>query len=122
MGLKCQVRQVADVSILDLKGQFSLAMRQPAEGEVHVPEQVRSLLDAGRKKVVLNLAGVTLMDSAGVGQLIGMLTSARNRGGQIKLLNPSGEVRKLLELTQLTKVFDVHESEDRAVQAFAAGA
>jgi anti-sigma B factor antagonist len=122
MGLQCKVRQAGDVSLLDLKGQFILAMRKGEPGDVQILEVVRDLMEAGSKKIVLNFSGITLMDSAGVGQLIGALTSARNRGGQIKLLKPTNEVRKVLELTQLTKVFEVHESEERAVQAFAPGA
>jgi len=122
MALQCKVRQQGNVSILDLQGQFSLAMRQEKGGEVPILEKVRGLMDSGNTRVVINLAGVSLLDSAGIGQLIGALTSARTRGGQIKLLKPSSDVRKVLELTQLTRVFEIHDDEERAVQAFAAGA
>jgi len=118
MALNCEVRHIGDVSVLDLKGSLSLAERQ-GDGGV-VIDCVRALIDSGKKKIILNFAGINYMDSAGVGQLIGTLTTTRSRGGQIKILKPSREIRKLLELTQLSKVVEIHEDEDSAVRAYAA--
>src|SRR5271156_1509448 len=118
MALNCEVRHIGDVSVLDLKGSLSLAERQ-GDGGV-VIDCVRALIDSGKKKIILNFAGINYMDSAGVGQLIGTLTTTRSRGGQIKILKPSNEIRKLLELTQLSKVVEIHEDEDSAVRAYAA--
>ncbi len=121
MALKCKVRHIGDISILDLKGELSLAPRQGHEDNVQILEKVRSLMTAGNKRIVLNLAGVTYMDSAGIGQLIGTYTSSRSHGAQLKLLKPTVEVRKLLELTQLAKVLEIYDDEDRAVHAFSPG-
>jgi len=120
MALKCTVRQTGDVSIMDLDGTLSLAERQGDSGIVI--DQVRKLIDEGHKKIVLNFARLSSMDSAGIGQLIGTLTTTRSRGAQIKISKPTKDIRKLLELTQLAKVLDVHDDEDSALGAFAAGA
>src|SRR5271168_3644777 len=104
MALNCEVRHIGDVSVLDLKGSLSLAERQ-GDGGV-VIDCVRALIDSGKKKIILNFAGINYMDSTGV--------------GQIKILKPSNEIRKLLELTQLSKVVEIHEDEDSAVRAYAA--
>jgi anti-anti-sigma factor len=120
MALKVDVRQVGDVSIMDLKGALSLAERQVG-GEGTVLENARALVDAGKKKIVLNFAGVTNMDSAGIGQLIGTLTSVRSRGGQIRILKPSRDVRKTLELTQLAKAVEIHDDEESALRAYGGG-
>jgi len=119
MTLRCEVRHSGDVSILDLKGELSLGERPGMEGTMHLLERVRALVDSGNRNILLNFAGIERMDSSGIGQLIGTFTSARTHGGRIKIVNPSREVRKLLELTQLAKVLDIHDDEARAVQAFA---
>ncbi|HTQ84743.1 MAG TPA: STAS domain-containing protein [Candidatus Solibacter sp.] len=119
MALKCEVRQSGDVSILDLKGALSLGERPGMAGTMHLLDQVRGLVSSGKTNILLNFAGISLMDSSGIGQLIGTYTSARTHGGRIKILKPSREVREMLELTQLTKVLEVYDDEARALQAFA---
>ena len=121
MALKIEVRQVGDVSILDLDGSLSLAERQN-DGSSQVIERVRALIDGGKTKIVLNFARLSYMDSAGIGQLIGTLTTTRSRGARLNLLKPTRDVRKLLELTQLSKVMEIHDDEDSAVHAFASTA
>ncbi len=72
----------------------------------------------------MNLAAVTYVDSSGVGQPVGALTTARNQSGDIKLLRPSSQVLDLLKTTKLDNVFDIQEDEAAAIQSFskAAGA
>ena len=124
MPLQCAVRQQGDVTILDLKGIMTLedpdASR--AGGFVILGDKVCELIASGQKKILLNFAGVTSMDSAGLGQLIGTLTSARTRGAGLKLMKPTGDVKKILELTKLTKVLDIRDDEENAVAAFAGAA
>jgi len=119
MALKCSVRDVGDVAVLDLEGSLSLAERQ-GDSSI-VIERVRGLIDGGKKKIVLNFAKLSYMDSAGIGQLIGTLTTTRSRGAQINVMKPSRDIRKLLELTQLNKVMEVHEDEESAVRALHKG-
>ena len=124
MSLKYNVRQTSDVAILDLNGRLSLGEALafgPGSGLV-LSETIRELAKKGQKKILLNLAGVTYVDSSGVGQLVGALTTARNQGGDIKLLKPSIHVLDLLRTTKLDGVFDIKEDEAAAIQSFSKGA
>jgi anti-sigma B factor antagonist len=124
MSLKTNVRQSSDVAILDLNGRLSLGEALafgPGSGLV-LSETVRELTKRGQKKILLNLAGVTYVDSSGVGQLVGALTTARNQAADIKLLKPSVQVLDLLKTTKLHGVFDIQEDETAAIQSFSRGA
>jgi anti-sigma B factor antagonist len=124
MSLKYDVRQTRDVTILDLNGRLSLGEALafgPGSGLV-LSETIRELTKKGQKKILLNLAGVTYVDSSGVGQLVGALTTARNQSGDIKLLKPSVHVRDLLKTTKLDGLFDIHEDETAAIQSFSRSA
>jgi anti-sigma B factor antagonist len=124
MALTYQIRQTGDVAILDLSGRLSLGEEVafgPGSGVV-LGETVRELAKKGQRKILLNLAGLTYVDSSGVGQLVGALTSARNQGGDVKLLKPSSQILGLLRTTKLDTVFDIQEDEAAALQAFSKGA
>lgn len=124
MSLKYDVRQTRDVTILDLNGRLSLGEALafgPGSGLV-LSETIRELTKKDKKKILLNLAGVTYVDSSGVGQLVGALTTARNQSGDIKLLKPSVHVLDLLKTTKLDGVFDIHEDETAAIQSFSRSA
>jgi anti-sigma B factor antagonist len=124
MTLKYNIRQTGDVTILDLNGRLSLGEAVafgPGSGVV-LGETIRELTKKGQKKILLNLAEVAYVDSSGVGQLVGALTSARNQGGDIKLLKPSSNVLDLLKTTKLDSVFDIREDEAAAIQSFSKGA
>ena len=124
MSLKTNVRQSSDVAILDLNGRLSLGEALafgPGSGLV-LSETIRELTKKGQKKILLNLAGVTYVDSSGVGQLVGALTTARNQAADIKLLKPSVHVLDLLKTTKLHGVFDIQEDETAAIQSFSRGA
>ena len=124
MSLKTNLRQSSDVAILDLNGRLSLGEALafgPGSGLV-LSETIRELTKRGQKKILLNLAGVTYVDSSGVGQLVGALTTARNQAADIKLLKPSAHVLDLLKTTKLHGVFDIQEDETAAIQSFSRGA
>jgi anti-sigma B factor antagonist len=124
MSLKYDVRQTRDVTILELNGRLSLGEALafgPGSGLV-LSETIREFTKKGQKKILLNLAGVTYVDSSGVGQLVGALTTARNQSGDIKLLKPSVHVLELLKTTKLDGVFDIHEDETAAIQSFSRSA
>jgi anti-sigma B factor antagonist len=89
---------------------------------VVLSETIRELTKKGQKKIVLHLAEVTYVDSSGVGQLVGALTTARNQGGDIKLLKPSSQVLGLLKTTKMDSVFDIQEDEGAAIRSFSKGA
>jgi len=124
MALEYSVRQTSDVAILDLNGRLSLGEALafgPGSGVV-LSDAIRDLTKKGQKKILLNLAGVTYVDSSGVGQIVGALTTARNHGGDIKLLKPSSQILHLLKTTKLDNVFDIQNDEDAAIQSFSKGA
>src|SRR5438445_410373 len=76
----------------------------------------------GRKKIVLNLAQVPYIDSAGLGEVVRTFTTVSRQGGQLKLLNLTKKITDLLAITKLLTVFDTYDSEQDAVQSFSASA
>lgn len=124
MALNCGIRQKGDVTIVDLTGRLSLGEAVafgPGSGVV-LGETIRELIKKGHKKILLNLAGVSYVDSSGIGQLMGAYTSARNHDVDLRLLRPAAPVLNLLRITQLHTVFDVKDEEESAVAAFSRGA
>lgn len=113
MPLTIESREVAHVSILDVKGRIVLG------DEIHeLRDAVRGLLAQGKKKIILNLADVDYMDSSGVGEMVGAFTTVRNAGGELKLLKLSQKVQDILHVTKLYTVFDVKDDEFTAVKSF----
>jgi anti-sigma B factor antagonist len=71
-----------------------------------------------RRKSCLNLGDVNYIDSSGIGELVSAFTTAKNQGGELKLLNLTKKVHDLLQITKLYTVFDVKEDEAGAVKSF----
>lgn len=113
MSVKLNIRQVGDVSVLDAVGRITLG-----EGSSAFRETVRDLIGKGNKKILLNLAEVSYIDSSGIGELVSAFTTVTNHGGQLKLLNLNKRVKDLLQITKLYTVFEVHEDEGAAVRSF----
>jgi anti-sigma B factor antagonist len=110
-------RRAGDVVILDLKGRVMLG-----EGDELLKDKVNSVLSTGTKKIVLNLADVPYIDSAGLGEIVRTFTTVSRQGGSLKLLNLTKRITDLLSITKLLTVFDTYDSENEAVQSFAASA
>ena len=110
-------RSSGDVVILDLKGKITLG-----EGDELLKVKVNSLVNQGHKKIVLNLAGVPYIDSAGLGEIVRTYTTVSRQGGSLKLLNLTKRITDLLSITKLLTVFETYESESDAVRSFAASA
>lgn len=83
-------------------------------------EDLHRLIDAGKKQVVIDLSQVTLMNSSGLGMLIGGYTTMKNNGGELKLACLTDNVRKLIEITKLHTIFHPFDSVDEAVASFEA--
>ncbi|HOQ45214.1 MAG TPA: STAS domain-containing protein [Bryobacteraceae bacterium] len=113
MSAKITLRQVGDVTVLDVAGRITLG-----EGSSHLRESIRELLGNGKKKILLNLSEVSYIDSSGIGELVSGFTSVTNQGGQLKLLNLTKRVRDLLQITKLYTVFEVFDDEAAAVRSF----
>jgi len=124
MTMECNIRHVGDVTILDLKGRLSLgeALAFGPGSDLVLTEAIRELSEKAHKKVILNLAGVKYVDSSGVGQLVGALTTARSRGVALKLVNPVKQVSDLLRMTKLYTVFDIKDDEAAAIESFSGAA
>ena len=117
MTMKTALRQVDGVTVVDLSGSITLD-----EGSAVLRKTVKGLAQQGSHgtvlNIVLNMGGVTGMDSTGIGELISAYTSVRNAGGELKLLNLTREVHELLRITKLCAVFDIVDDETAAVTAF----
>jgi anti-sigma B factor antagonist len=117
MALTAKTRRSGNVAIVDLNGRITLG-----ESTGILRDELRSLLSQGSKQIVLNMAGVTYVDSAGLGELVGVYTTATNQGGAVKLLHMQGKLRDLMQITKLHTVFPSFEDEKKAIESFGAGA
>ncbi|HZQ17608.1 MAG TPA: STAS domain-containing protein [Terriglobales bacterium] len=79
---------------------------------------VGNLAESGKKNIVLNLGGVTYVDSSGLGELVKTHVTIRNLQGEVKLVNLSKRVKELLQMTKLVSVFDIYEDEASAIVSF----
>jgi anti-sigma B factor antagonist len=111
--LELRERQAGDVTILDLSGAVRIG-----EGSIALRDAIRDLAGEGKKKLLLNLAGVNYVDSSGIGELIANYTTVSRQGGQLKLLNLTDRIQNLLVITKLLTVFDVYENESEALKSF----
>ena len=109
MTLMIKQRAVSEVVVLDLTGRLWIL-------DLPLRDLMNGLLADGKRHFVLNLAGVDYMDSSGLGQLVFIWTSIRNKNGYLTLLNPSKRVQRLFEITRLHTVFEVFEQEPAAVE------
>jgi anti-sigma B factor antagonist len=114
VALKITDREENGISILTLDGRIVLGEESNA-----LRERVKALLAAGKKKIVLNMANVTYIDSAGLGTLVASHHSARTQGASLRLSNLGQKFQEILQVTKLLTVFDVHDSEAAAIASFA---
>lgn len=115
--MQIEERAVGDVTVLDLKGRVTLG-----EGDELLKDKVNSLINQGRRKLVLNLAEVPYIDSAGLGEIVRTYTTVSRQGGSLKLLSLTKRITDLLSITKLLTVFETFESEEDAVRSFSASA
>lgn len=111
--MKLSSRSLDTVTILDIEGKILLG-----EGDVAIKQAVDELLSQGRKQLLLNIAKVPYIDSAGLGQIIRCFTAIRKAGGALKLLSPNQRVIDLLTVTKLVNVFDWYNDESAALSSF----
>ncbi len=117
MALTAKTRRVENVAIVDLHGKITLG-----ENTGILRDELRSLLAQGNKHIILNMAGVSYVDSAGLGELVGAYTTATNQGGSVKLLNLQGKMKDLMQITKLHTIFSTYDNEQAAVSSFSAEA
>ena len=110
MPLAITSRISSNVVIVDINGRLCVL-------DVALREHITELLEEGHRAFVLNLANVPYVDSFGLGQLVTIWTSVRNRGGQLILLRPTDHVQTLFRITKLNTIFQISGEETQAVRS-----
>ena len=113
MGIRATAREAGTAVVVEMSGQITLG-----DGSALLRKTVRGLLAEDHKNILLDLGEVNYIDSAGIGELVSAYTTAKNSGGELKLLNLSRRVRDVLQLTKLYTVFDVYTDEASALLSF----
>ena len=111
--MQIEQRAVGSVMILDLKGKITLG-----EGDEALKDKINSLILQGHKKMLLNLADVPYIDSAGLGEIVRTYTTVSRQGGQLKLVNLTKRITDLLMITKLLTVFETFDNEQEALKSF----
>jgi len=114
VALRMTDRDVNGVTVVEIEGRIVLG-----EESNSFREKVKSLLSAGKKQIVLNMAQVSYIDSAGLGTLVATFHSARSQGATLKLANLGAKFKEVLQVTKLMTVFDTYDNETAAIQSFA---
>jgi anti-sigma B factor antagonist len=113
MGLQISSRKAGDVTVLDLQGRATLG-----PGNDALSAELRKLAESDVVNVLVNLAGVTQMDSSGISTVVRSFVTFERRGGKLKLLKPVGHVREVLELTRLVHSIPTFDDEPAALASF----
>ncbi len=111
--MQIQVRKEDDVSIVDLKGKLVAGV-----GDAQLREVMDQLLAGDAKKILLNLSGVSSIDSSGIGELVSSLRVSERFGASIKLLRAGDHADHVLSMAQILPLFEVYDSEAAAIEHF----
>ena len=103
-----------DVMVVKINGDITLNQG----GDVLLKDKIQSLLQQGHKKLVLDLGGVSYVDSAGLGQLVQIHSTTKSNGGSLRMANVTKKLKDLLVVTKLVTVFDSYDSEAEALASF----
>ncbi len=112
MSLSIKTRKEDGVNVLELSGRLTIG-----ESVLSLRDAVRSAVDDGDLKFVLNLGDVSYIDSSGLGELVSIYTTVRNKKGDVKLLKLTAKAKDLLQMTKLLTVFDTFDEEADALAA-----
>ena len=111
--MKIDERAVNGVTILDLQGKMLIG-----EGDELLREKINQLVENGTERIVLNLADVPYVDSAGLGEIVRCYTTVSRKNGKLKLLNLTKRIHDLLSITKLLTVFETFDTEEEVVKSF----
>jgi len=114
--MNIQERKLNDITVLDLDGTFALG------GHANFKHQIETTITSGSRKLLINLAKVSYMDSSGLGELISGYTQMQRVSGKMKLFNLNKRLIQLLVITKLITVFETFDSESAAISSFTAEA
>lgn len=113
MSLRISERSAGDVTILDLSGRVLLG-----EESSRLRQTIRNLLNQGRRKILLNLSGVTHIDSGGNGEFVSAFTAVRNQGGNLKFFSLRKKILELWQITKLLTVYEIYADEVAGLRSF----
>ncbi len=111
--MKITQRDHQGITILYPEGKITLG-----DGDQELGEAVRTVLEAGSRRIILNLSKVSYLDSSGVGELVGCYTSIKNKGGELRICAMNSRIFNLITMTSLHSVFDVKETEEESLAGF----
>lgn len=111
--MEIDVRTQDHVKIITLRGKLNLGAALD-----RTDETLKDLVNAGESRFVLDLQEVPMIDSSGIGLLVRYLTAAKQRGGSLKLLNPSKFALQTLKLVRVLNLFEVFEDQQKAIESF----
>ena len=112
--MQLEQRIVGQVAVVKVTGDITLNKG----GDVLLKDKVQSLINQGQKNILLDLSGVSYVDSAGLGELVQAYATTKNRGGALKLLSVTKRLKDLLVVTKLLTVFDAFDAEADALASF----
>lgn len=101
------------VTIIYPEGKITLG-----DGDQELGEAVRTVLEQGGRKIIINLTKVSYLDSSGVGELVGCYTSIKNKGGELRICGMNTRIFNLITMTSLHSVFDVKDTEEESLAGF----
>ena len=113
VGLEITIREEGDVTILDLKGRATIGL-----GNDMLNAKLRQVVEGGSKKLLINLAEMTQVDSSGISSIVRTFVTMERHQGALKLLNPAGRVKEVLAVTRLLAAIPTFEDESAAVASF----
>jgi anti-sigma B factor antagonist len=111
--MELETRDDGGVTIITVRGDLVIG-----DAETTFKKTVTRLIEEGRVNLLVDLSSVGFLDSSGLGALVRALTNTQKEGGQTKLLNAGPQIRKLLQMTKLDSVFELHEDMEAAVTSF----
>jgi anti-sigma B factor antagonist len=110
---RIESRREGDVTVIRCEGRITLGLATNT-----LRNLMREALDGGAKKLLVDFSGATQLDSTGIGELVGALSLANEKGAELKLAAMPPKIRELLRITRLDTVFDVRESSEEALKSF----
>ena len=111
--MKITERRSGDVVILEFSGRLAIG-----DGDSQARDRIATLLAAGERKVLIGMAGVTVLDSSGVGELVAAHNAATSAGAKIRLAQLSPRVGEVLKITQLIGVLEIFDSLEEGLSSF----
>ena len=111
--LRVEERENGDVTVLVLDGEMLLD-----DGDLAFRRHIHDLVDRGRVKILVDLAGVTYIDSSGIGMMAAKLKTVRDKGGDLRLMRLNARGQRLFALVKLRSAFEIFEDEPMALRSF----